>query len=103
MATDSPAESWSFSSTRSFDDVTTPAVLLRDVPPAAESTLAATRTLVDSPAARSSSLQVTLRPETEHRRPSASGVPDTRSPDGRGSVRTTRRAVDGPAFDTRIV
>ena len=99
-ATASTTESWSFVPTRSLDDVTTRAVLVRDSPPAAASTVAVTRISVDASALSSSRRQVTLRPETEHSPSSAPGVRDTRSPAGRRSVTTTLRAVDGPALET---
>jgi hypothetical protein len=99
-ATDRTAESWSFASTRSFDAVVTLAVLVSDSPPALASTVAVTRISVVAPAASSSSVQVTVRPETEHSPSSAWGGDDTRRPAGSRSVVTTARAVDGPALDT---
>ena len=64
-ATDRTAESWSFVSTRSFDDVVDAGGVRQRVASGAASTVAVTRISVVAPAARSSSVQVTVRPETE--------------------------------------
>lgn len=102
-ATDRTAVSWSFVPTRSFDAVVTTAVFVSDPPAAPGRTVAAMRTRVVAPAARSSRVHRTVRPDAEQLPSSATGLPVTRSPFGSRSVTTTSLAVDGPALDTTRV